>query len=79
MTTRTPIRGLTKRQHQVIDTIDELQRQKGYSPTFRELAAALGIGSPNGVMCHLRPLKELGFVHWEPGKGRTLATTLKPR
>lgn len=74
-----PIKGLTKRQHEVIDTIDNLTQEKGYPPSFRELGAALGIGTPNGVMSHLRPLKALGFVRWEAHKTRTLVTTLKPR
>lgn len=79
MATRTRIKGLTKRQHEVINTIDSLTEQKGYPPSFRELAAVLGISSVNGVMSHLRPLKALGFVRWEQGKPRTLVTTLKPR
>jgi repressor LexA len=79
MATRTRIKGLTARQHEVIDTIDRLSEQHGYPPTFRELGNALDISSTNGVISHLKPLKALGFVRWEQGKPRTLVTTLKPR
>ena len=74
-----PIKRLTARQQQVLNTIDAHTQEKGYAPTFHELAAALNIGTPNGIVSHLRPLKALGYCRWEIGKTRTLVTTLKPR
>lgn len=44
----------------------------GYSPTIREIGTALGIRSPEGVKCHLRPLRAKGVVAWVDGKSRTI-------
>jgi len=62
----------TKRQAAVVRTIVALTAQQGYPPTIRELAAKMGISSPNGVACHLRALRQKGYVVWVEGKTRTL-------
>lgn len=33
-----------------------------YGPTIREIAAAMGIASPNGVVGHLRALEKKGLI-----------------
>lgn len=33
-----------------------------YSPTVREIAAAFGFKSPNGVTCHLAALERKGYL-----------------
>ena len=33
-----------------------------YSPTVREIAAAFGFRSPNGVTCHLVALERKGYI-----------------
>jgi repressor LexA len=63
---------LTPRQQQVLDTIVSYIDQHGYPPTVRELMAALGIQSPNGIMCHIKALERKHRVTREPGKSRTL-------
>ena len=62
----------TKRQAAVVRALVALTAKQGYPPTFRELAAKLGISSPNGIACHLRALREKGYVEWAKGKSRTL-------
>lgn len=69
MSERQPV---TKRQAAVVRTIVALTAQQGYPPTIRELAAKMGISSPNGVACHLRALRQKGYVVWVEGKTRTL-------
>jgi repressor LexA len=44
----------------------------GYSPSFRDIGKAFGIKSPNGVVCHLKPMRERGMVTWVDGVGRSL-------
>ncbi len=68
----------TKRQQQVVDAIRGYQAQHGYPPTVRELAALIGVSSPNGVMCHLVPLRRKGLVTWENSYGRTLRVVDPP-
>lgn len=67
MTTDT-IPKLTAKQAQVLDFI---KANSGlYGPAVREIAAAFGIKSPNGVVCHLKALERKGFVRRTPGIAR---------
>lgn len=51
---------ITARQQEVLAWIRANSRI--YSPTVREIAKALGISSPNGVVCHLRALERKGVI-----------------
>ena len=62
----------TARQQQVLDCIRAHCQQCGFPPTIRELAAALGIRSPNGVVCHLQALQRRGLLERVPGSARAL-------
>ena len=53
---------LTKRQQQIFDLIKDHIETNGWPPTVREIGAATGIRSPNGVMCHLKPLVKKGWI-----------------
>jgi repressor LexA len=66
--TQTASTTLTPRQRQVLEFI---RANSGlYGPTVREIAAALSIRSPNGVVCHLRALEKKGVINRRPGKSR---------
>jgi repressor LexA len=56
---------LTKRQQTVIEAIRTWIRQRGYSPTIRELGKALGIKSLRGVTTHLDAIAKKGFLKRE--------------
>lgn len=56
------MRGLTERQQDVIAIIQSHITQHGRPPTVRFIAAALGIGSTNGVVDHLRALERKGVL-----------------
>lgn len=62
----------TTRQLEIRDYIATYSRNTGFPPTVREIGKAFGIRSPNGVMCHLHPLRDRGLVTWIEGKQRTL-------
>ena len=66
---------LTERQEQVLDFIKDHIGEWSYPPTLREIGAALGIRSTNGVSDHLRALKRKGYLTQDGMKSRTL----KPR
>ena len=53
---------LTDRQWEVVNALVELTCRLGMPPTVRELAAALDISSPNGMMCHINALVDKGFL-----------------
>ena len=56
---------LTKRQQTVLETIRAWIRERGYSPTIRELGALLGIKSLRGVTTHLDAIQKKGLLKRE--------------
>lgn len=65
--TTTEQRPMTPRQEQVLEFI---RQNSGYSPTVREIALALSIRSPNGVVCHLKALEKKGLIRRTPNSSR---------
>lgn len=68
MTTATEPAPLTERQRQVLEFIKEHMHL--YSPTVREIAAAMAIKSPHGVTVHLKALERKGYLRMASGKPR---------
>ena len=62
----------TDRQQQMLDFIRKFREKSGYSPSVRDIAEAMGIGSPNGVFCHLKALKTKGLIDWTPSEARSI-------
>lgn len=63
---------LTKKQQLILDYLREFQSTHEYSPTYREIMAALGIGSVSTVAEHIDNLVALGVVKKMPGAARSL-------
>lgn len=55
--------GLTGRQRQILDYLIQEAHEKGYAPSVREIAAALGLRSPSTVHQHLTALEQKGHIH----------------
>jgi repressor LexA len=55
-------RPITDRQQLVLNAIESLMTEHKRPPSVREIAAAMGFRSPNGVMVHLRALVKKGYV-----------------
>lgn len=72
MTTTIERQPLTPRQTEILNWLSTYIADHGYSPTVRELCLAFRFDSVNGAMCHLRPLRKKGWVHWNDGQARTL-------
>lgn len=53
---------LTPKQKEVLDFIVEFINDRGYPPSFREIASGLKLASPSTVHVHIRALKERGFL-----------------
>jgi repressor LexA len=64
--------GLTDRQREVLEYIDENLREKGYPPSVREIATALGLTSPATVHNHLNTLENKGYIKRDPTKPRAM-------
>lgn len=56
------VRPITGRQQLVLNAIENHMRKHKRPPSFREIAAAMGFSSPNGVMVHIRALVKKGYV-----------------
>jgi repressor LexA len=67
--------GLTKRQRQVLDFVQSVQRAGDSPPTLREIATHFGFKSSRAAADHLDALKRKGFLQSEPGKARALRVT----
>ena len=65
-------RPLTDRQRMILHVIQKYVTQRGYAPSIRELGAAVGIRSSNGVMVHLSALVKKGYIRRSAGKSRTI-------
>ena len=68
---------LNQRQREVLQYIKEVQLQKGYPPTVREIGQGVGLKSPATVHGHLRALEEKGYIRRDACKQRALELTEK--
>lgn len=67
--------SVTPRQVEVLRYVDEYQRQNGYAVSVREVGERFQIGSPNGVMAHIRALTKKGLIERKPNLSRTMRLT----
>lgn len=67
--------GLTKRQRLVLDIIATSLKAYGYPPTLREIGAAMGINSTNGVNDHLIALGRKGYIERDDLRSRGVRLT----
>lgn len=63
---------LTDRQKRLLQVIETSLTKRGYVPTLREMAQAMGIASLQGVKDHLAALERKGFLRRFPGRRRAL-------
>lgn len=54
-------KDLTSKQARILTYILECW-MSGFMPSIREIAVEFGIGSPNGVACHVRALRLKGYL-----------------
>ena len=61
-----------QRQNDILDYMKRTIAEKGYSPTVREICAALEIKSTSTVHSDIKALEEKGLVKKDPAKPRTV-------
>ena len=66
------IQRLSKRQQQIYDFICSEVASKGYPPSVREIADAVGLRSPSTVHVHLQVLEDRGYIKRNLSKSRAL-------
>lgn len=67
---------LTPKQKEVLDFIVEFINEKGYPPSFREIAAGLDLASPSTVHVHIQALRARGYLR--VGSNNTGSRELEP-
>ncbi len=63
---------LSKRQQMIFDYIKSEVQDKGYPPSVREIAAAVGLASSSTVHGHLARLEGKGYIRRDPTKPRAI-------
>ncbi|MET3682223.1 repressor LexA [Alkalibacillus flavidus] len=66
---------LSKRQKEIYEFISDEVRAKGYPPSVREIAEAVGLASSSTVHGHLSRLEEKGYIRRDPTKPRAIEIT----
>ena len=64
--------AITRRQKEVLDFLSSFTQKNGYSPSFEEIAAALGLSSLATVHKHVTNLQEKGLVQREHNRSRSI-------
>ena len=59
----TELPELTTRQTEILAYI----KSRDICPSVRQIGREFGIGSPNGVMCHIRALRQKGYLRENDG------------
>lgn len=67
---------LTWRQRKVLQVIRESVQKRGYPPSMREIAEAVGLASTGSVSYQLSTLRKKGYLHSDAGKARTVEVRL---
>jgi repressor LexA len=68
---------LTHKQKEVLDFIIQFINERGYSPSYREVADGMNLASPSTVHVHVQALRERGFLRSGGGASRELEPTDK--
>ncbi|MFD0958936.1 transcriptional repressor LexA [Paenibacillus chungangensis] len=63
---------VSKRQMAILDFIKQEVRDKGYPPSVREIAEAVGLLSSSTVHGHLDRLEKKGYIRRDPTKPRAI-------
>ena len=69
-------RQMTERQEQVLATIRTAVRERGYPPSIREIADAVGLKSSSSVHHQLEQLSKLGYLRRDPSRPRAIEVVI---
>ncbi|MGQ9652212.1 MAG: hypothetical protein ACUVXJ_19125 [Phycisphaerae bacterium] len=69
---------LTGQQLNVLRFVEDFLRDRGFPPTLREIATALGLASINAVRGHLTALERKGYIVRDAEKARSIRVVHSP-
>lgn len=73
------MKGLTKRQREILDFIEEFTKNNRYAPSYREIGQHFGFASPGTVYKHIQVLKGKGALIGESKSSRSIALADPPQ
>ncbi len=68
--------GLTPRQRKILSVIVSTVRDRGYPPTVREIADAVGLKAPASVQYQLTQLQKMGYLRRDPNRTRAIDVSM---
>jgi SOS-response transcriptional repressor LexA len=77
MTVASDLGAITDRQREVWRWVRSHYARERIGCSVRGIGTAFGFASPEGVMCHLRPLRKRGWIEWKDGRPNTIIPTLE--
>lgn len=72
------VEALGPRQKKILDFILTTVEARGYPPSVREIAEAVGLASPSTVHAHLEALQKKGYIRKDPTKPRAIELSYAP-
>ena len=72
------IEGLGPRQRKILEFILGAVEHRGYPPSVREIAEAVGLASPSTVHAHLEALQKKGYLRKDATKPRAIQISYAP-
>ncbi len=72
------IEGLGPRQRKILEYILGTVEDRGYPPSVREIAEAVGLASPSTVHAHLEALQKKGYLRKDATKPRAIQISYAP-
>jgi repressor LexA len=57
---------------QIYEAIQSFIFQRGYAPSYRELAKMVGLKTPSAVMYHIQKLADAGLIEYRPKRPRCI-------
>lgn len=66
------VQKLTKKQLALLDFLQDFTAENGYSPSYREIMAGMGLSSVSAVAEHVENLVKKGALKKVPGAARSL-------
>jgi repressor LexA len=78
MRTRREQAGLSSRRKQILEYIADYTERRGYPPSLREIANAVGLASPSTVHAHIAVLERQGYLERGTAKPRAIGLVADP-
>lgn len=72
------VSALGPRQRKILDFILGTVEERGYPPSVREIAEAVGLASPSTVHAHLEALQRKGYIRKDATKPRAIEISYAP-